>query len=639
MSSIDKWENAPQIEIKFPNGDQPVLLPKGWTRAENTELLTAVSPEGDLRCTFLIVPLAGNAEETSKTAWLQVDSTFDRSIAAQGEVPSTEGWDKISQVVYVTPAAESRNVFSIIRTLGDLAYVILIDGSKASVSRRMAQISEMLELWKPAGLKTVNFAERGASAWGDRESRAIREFIRDGMERCLIPGLAIAIVQNGCIVFAEGFGVRTLGQGEQVTSKTRFMIGSSTKPLTTLMMARMIDQGAFTWSTPVTDLLPDFSLADAEVTRKLQMRHTVCACTGMPRRDVDFVFRYRGVSPEQRLQEMRAMMPTTGFGETFQYSNLLVALGGYAAASRLLPAADLRTAYEEAIKSLIFTPLGMADTFLSIEEASSSEHAHPHAIDFDEECVPIDVGLEGSVESVAPAGGAWSTVEDIAQYLLLELRGGIAATGTRLVREESLRSRWSGGIKINEKMGYGLGLLYSDEQGLKVLSHGGNTFGFTSEMFFLPDQNLGVIVLTNCRVANAFLGALRQRIFELLFGAESKAEEMIVATVKARKDAHARTRERIKTDAISTSWIADWVGQYSSDQLGPATITDRGEGFHVQFESWGSSLGAEVQPTGARLIALTSPPWAGSLRLQTSPDTGDLILDAGQEKYTFKRQF
>ncbi len=119
---------------------------------------------------------------------------------------------------------------------------------------------------------------------------------------------------------------------------------------------------------------------------------------------------------------------------------------------------------------------------------------------------------------------------------------------------------WHGGIKINEKLGYGLGLSHSQEQGLEVLSHGGNTLGFTSDTFFLPAQNLGVVLLTNLRMANAFLAALRQRILEIVFDA-------------ARR-------------------------------------------FYLQFESRGSALGTEFQQEGKRLIALTSPPWSGGLRFK-----------------------
>ena len=165
------------------------------------------------------------------------------------------------------------------------------------------------------------------------------DFVRQAMEALLIPGVSIAMVQAGRLVYSGGFGIRKIGGSEAVTPSTRFRIGSTTKPLTSLLMARLIDQGRFAWSTPVCGLLPDFALADPEITRKLEMRHTMCACTGMPRRDVDFLFRFRGVSPEQRLAEMKTMRPTTAFGEVFQYSNLLVAAGGYAAARAYRPLA------------------------------------------------------------------------------------------------------------------------------------------------------------------------------------------------------------------------------------------------------------------------------------------------------------
>ncbi len=576
-------------------------------------------------------------EEIAGRAWQQVDPGFRYPVLQQAESPSNEGWDRVFQIVYNIPAVESRTAFALVRTLNRLAYITLFDGSKAAASRRMAQVSEILEAWKPAGLSSVNLATRVQPAWGEEQSRQLSEFIRDAMERLLIPGVSVAIVQKGRTVYAEGFGLRRLGRPERVTAATRFMIGSSTKPLTTFMMARLIDRGAFTWDTPVRDLLPEFELGDAEITKKLQMRHTVCACTGMPRRDVDFLFRYKGITPEERLAEMKTMRPTTGFGETFQYSNLLVAAGGYAAASTFRPNCGLMAAYEEAMRDLVFGPLGMTNSFLKPEEALREDAAEPHAIDFEERCSPIDLDIEHCVESVAPAGAAWSTAESMARYLLVELGGGKTPEGERLVSEETLRSRWRGGIRINDKLGYGLGLLHSEEQGLEVISHGGNTMGFTSDLFFLPAQELGVVVLTNLRVANAFTSTLRQRVFEILFGAEQKSEQMVAATCKSHDDEAAGRRDRVKTDFGSVAWIDQFVGEYRSRELGPARIMRKGDGFLVEFESWGSALGAEVQQNGARLIALTSPPWSGALRFQTASETGDLVLDAGQDKYTFQR--
>jgi hypothetical protein len=140
------------------------------------------------------------------------------------------------------------------------------------------------------------------------------------------------------------------------------------------------------------------------------------------------------------------------------------------------------------------------------------------------------------------------------------------------------------------------------------------------------------------RIANAFLGVARQRIFEIVFDAEPKSDQMLSAAVKIHHDSAEGRRSRIKNDAASLSWIDEFIGEYRCPQLGPAQIQRDGDGFRIDFESWGSDLGSEIQEDGARLIVLTSPPWSGAgLRFQTSNETGDLILDAGQEKYTFQR--
>ena len=147
-----------------------------------------------------------------------------------------------------------------------------------------------------------------------------------------MPGVALAVVQDGKIVLEKGLGVRELGANAPVTPATLFMIGSMTKPLTSLMMARLVDRKNFAWDTPVTKLLPAFALGDPVATPQVTMAHSVCACTGLPRWDMEFIFEWDKATPESRIELLRAMKPTTGFGETFQYSNLMVASGGYVAA-------------------------------------------------------------------------------------------------------------------------------------------------------------------------------------------------------------------------------------------------------------------------------------------------------------------
>jgi len=418
--------------------------------------------------------------------------------------------------------------------------------------------------------------------------------------------------------------------------QTRFMLGSVTKALTTFLMARLVDQKRLSWSTLVVDLLKGFALADPEITQRLQMRHTASASTGMPRQDYEFIFRYSGVTPEERMAQMKAMRPTTGFGETFQYSNLLVAAGGYAAARACIPEGPLEEAFDRVMSDLVFRPLRMNDTFLRQEDALRGEAAAPHAMGFDGRVHNIPISMELSVYSVAPAGGIWSTAPDLARYVLLELANGRLAGGELLISEEALLERRRPGIKIDDKNFYGLGLIISNESGLRVIHHGGNTLGFSADMYFLPDSGFGAVVLTNAYAAIEFLAGIRQKIRELVFGAEPRAEKIVETAKMAKGDFLTRLQTRVKADAESTAWIGEILGTYRSAELGGARISTTDHGYRIDFGEWSSNLAAEIQMGGDRLLRLISPPWAGAMKMLVRD--GELVLDAAQMKYVFKKE-
>ena len=129
-------------------------------------------------------------------------------------------------------------------------------------------------------------------------------------------------MQDGKVVFADGFGVRELGRGAKPDGDTLYMIASNTKALTTLMLAKLVDEGKLTWETPVTQLLPSFQLGDADTTSRVLVKHLICACTGLPRQDFEWLFQFEGVTPEGAMETLATMKPTSKFGELFQYSNL-----------------------------------------------------------------------------------------------------------------------------------------------------------------------------------------------------------------------------------------------------------------------------------------------------------------------------
>ena len=632
-------ESTPSEEIRvaLPGCPAPIRLPAGWSRAsEPSGAVTIVGPEGDLRVAFVMCALDGTPEEIAHRAWRVFDAGFDFPARQKIEMPGSGGWDASFQIVHNVPAAQSRSAMAVLRTLGNNAYCALVLGTKASMTRRMAQIMEVLESWKPEGLSAPNLAGAEQKEWGEKQSAQMSEFLRRGMAELQIPGVAMAVVQGGRIVFAAGFGTPAIGSSESVRSDTRFMIGSNGKPLTTLMMARLVASGNFDWSTPVTKLLPEFALADPELTRKLEMWHTVAASTGMPPRDMDLIFKFKGVTPEQRLTEMRQMKPTTGFGETFQYSNYMVALGGYAAARSFRQKNSLKQAYEEAMQELVFEPLGMERT--GFDEGPGEHWASPHAIGFTGSCELLDSTMERFAAAIAPAGGgAWSSAKDMAWYLLLELNRGRLPSGEQLLPEDVLVERWKRRTKITDKMSYGLGLLRSEEDGLDVVSHGGMSLGFTSDMYFLPQNGVGVVLLTNLYAAN-LLAAARQKVFELLFGAPAKAQQMIEAASLAEKQAIAGRRARVKLDAEAAAWLDGIAGEYRSRELGPLVVRRKEGRYWGEFESWASPLGIEEQPGGRPLVALLGPGLIHALRLQVAGDAQALVLDQGQQVYRFERQ-
>lgn len=631
------------ISLILPDATKPFLLPADWSIAEDAPHPTVLSPEADLRIAFLVLPTGGEPAAIALQAWRMVEPDFDQPIRQQAEAAAAGGWDATHQIVYLAAQSGGNMHIAILCRLDDRMYVSLVSGTMAAFSRRGANINEIVAGWRPDTLSEVSLAGRPVARWTEELAAELRRFILEALQTLKVPGASLALVQDGRVVFAEGFGTAEIGSSRAVNAQTPFMIGSTTKALTTLMMARLVDQGTVAWSTPVTDLLPGFSLADAEVTRQLELRDTVSASTGMPRRDLDFLFRIEGITPEDRMDEMRTMSPTTGFGETFQYSNHLVAAGGYAAAQAFAPAgparSSLQQAYEHAMEELVFKPLSMSATGLAAPPAS--ERAEPHGFDFEGNCVPIDPTMERFVTSVAPAGALWSTAIDLAQYLRLELNRGQTAAGESLLRPESLAERAKPGIKITGDFSYGLGLFREDHHGLLVLGHGGNTLGFSSDLYFLPEHGIGAVLLTNRRNTNLFLAAVRQKIFELLFDAPRSASQMVAAAQRSSADTVQRRHSRVQAGPNAAPWLSELTGAYRSAELGPLSIAARNGAVWAQFESWQSPLGTEIAQNADRFVVLTGAPWSGELRLRVLDAAGEagqgLLLDGGQIQYIFER--
>lgn len=625
-----------QASLRIPETASTLPLPPGWTEIEDAAAPMVRGPEGDVEMGFVTVPGEASARDMAVAAWRRLALPRELEVLQEQDVPTADGWDRARQIVYRVRDRDEDIALALLRILGDRAYATLLVASKAGLDRRMAQVLQLIQGWRPDGLRAEDLSGRMPRAWGERESEALNTFVHRGMDALGIPGVAVAVVQDGRIVECRGFGRCGVDAPVPVTGDTPFMIGSSTKALTTLMMARLIGTGRFAWSTPVVELMPEFAFADLDMTRRMQMRHTVSASTGMPRSDMELAFQADGNDPERCLARMQRMRPTTGFGETFQYSNQLVALGGFAAARAAAPGCRLADAYRRVMQEQVFGPLGMSRTSL---RDPGADRALPHALDLEGMVRPLDLRIESFAATVAPAGAAWSTARDLARYLQMELAGGRDPAGGEYIDRDLLRQRYEPQIRIGRESSYGLGLILAKASGLEEIGHGGNTFGFSATLWFLPEQQIGLVVLTNLAVTNDFLAAVGQKIRELLFGAEEKSDELISIAARTRETAAAQVGRRIGADGPAQAWIAELAGTWVCDELGRAEIRRDGDGHRMQFAAWSSALGVETSDDGRRQLALISPPWSGKLLFRVEDGGGTLVhAGSGQQQYAFRRQ-
>ena len=606
----------------------------GWTVEERPEGIVLTTPEGDLRVTH--VELAEpDRKKAVAAAWKRVDPKFALAVAQEVDLPARDGWDAIAQVVYVTPAAEQRVVVAVARRKGATWYVTLLDGKAAAFDRRGAQTATAVESLKVKGLDKESFAGKKAHALDAARLAELDKFIEESRALANVPGAAVAVVQDGKVVLAKGYGVKRKGSKAAVGPRTLFMIGSVTKPLTALMMARLIDEKRFTWDTPVTQVLPSFALGDAATTRAAQMRHMVCACTGMPRQDFELLFEYGKISAEDRLASMKDMVPTTHFGETFQYSNLMVSAGGFAAAHARSPGKKLLAAYGDAMKSLVFGPLGMKSTTIDFKRVVRGDHAAPHPGDLAGEPIAIAPATESWTLPVAPAGAIWSNAEDMARFLLLELGKG-TLDGKRVVSEEQLMARRAPQVKITDEASYGLAWGITRQHGLLAIGHDGATAGFRTLLQLLPEHGVGIVVLANSGDAGALLGAVNRRLVELLFDGKPEAKDNLVAATK--REAEAATEDLKLVSAADPAWFDTMAGGWKNPGLGRIDLRRDKGGATLDAGEWKVAVGKKTDRDGTVKLITTGVPIVG-LELEPREKDGKkvLVVSAGQHEYVFER--
>jgi CubicO group peptidase (beta-lactamase class C family) len=271
--------------------------------------------------------------------------------------------------------------------------------------------------------------------------------------------VGVGLIDGGWIVYEGGLGVKKLGESTPVDANTLFMSASNTKQMTTMLLAMLADEEKLRWDQPVIELYPAFKLGSPDTTKQVLIKHLICACTGMPRQDLEWLLEYKNATPESSLALLGTMQPTSKFGEVFQYSNLMAAAAGYVAAHVYDPSRELGAAYDDMMQKRVFDPIGMKSTTFETRRAWSGNHAFPHSDDVDGKLTIADMGINYSITAHRPAGGVWTSSHDLIRYVQLELGRGVLPDGKRLVSEENLLMRRQPQVKLGEDGAYGMGLI------------------------------------------------------------------------------------------------------------------------------------------------------------------------------------
>jgi hypothetical protein len=383
-------------------------IAEGWTEHVTGAVVRLDPPETDTHVAIVDVTRAADAKSAAAAAWKLYRPRASRPFKLLTTRPPRNGWDEQAVINYETSPSEHLDVYSIVRRKGTAWTVAIIDGSESTTDKRAAAVDLVLASLRPAGFVRESFADRTAHPLNPARVTALLDFVRRSAAELDVPGVGVALIDHGKIVYEGGVGVRQMGKAAPVDAHTLFMIASNTKSMSTLLLAELVDEGKLRWDEPVIEAYPPFRLGSEATTHKVLLRHLVCACTGLPSKDFEWGFTTTAETPPSHTFDLLAATePTSGFGEVFQYNNLMASAAGYIGAHIVHPERELGAAYDAAMQEKVFDPLGMRDTTFSMARAlAAANHASPHGRDVDGKLQLASLDIAYAVVPFRPQGGA-----------------------------------------------------------------------------------------------------------------------------------------------------------------------------------------------------------------------------------------
>ncbi len=422
---------------------------------------------------------------------------------------------------------------------------------------------------------------RGADAARQAELalQGLDPFLEQSLEQWKAVGLALAIVVDGQVVHARGYGYRDLEQQLPVTADTLFAIGSATKAFTTFTLATLVDQGQLDWDRPVVEYLPGWQLYDEVLTARVTPRDMVTHRTGLPRHDLVW-YNNQGLARSELFGRLRFLAPNEDLRETFQYNNLMYAMAGY------LTERLTGTTWEEAVRARVLTPLGMTrSNFSVLDSQADPDHALPYQV-HDEEVEKMAFRV---IDNMAPAGSINSSVNEMSRWLRVLLAGG-TVEGVRVLSKEALTELHTPQMAIRSLPrdqeispgAYGMGWFLNSYRGHYRVQHGGNIDGFSALVTYFPNDGVGIVALAN-QNGSALPGLATNHAADRIFGLEPKdwnaeALRRRDAALAAQKEADEKKTSVKVPDTSPPHPLESYAGRYSHPGYGELLIDLESDG-------------------------------------------------------------
>lgn len=429
----------------------------------------------------------------------------------------------------------------------------------------------------------------GAEAQKDL-TRKLDDYFRKSMPAWETPGLSIAVVKDGQIIFSKGYGTLEMGKTAEPDGNTLYAIASNTKAFTATMMAMLVEEGEAGWDDKVKDYLPWFELYDPWVSREMTLRDLLCHRSGLGTFSGDFIWYKSDLTAEEIIHRAKYLPARFGFRDGYGYSNLM-----FITAGEVIEKITGKS-WGENLRERILKPLGMDRTIISPDHLTAKGNfATPHALE-EGKNIPIPWT---NWEEIAALGGIISSVNDIGRWMIFNMNLGIQGIDT-LVRPASFNQLWklhtpfmvdhTRGNDFNTHFrGYGLGWVLSDYRGKMMVSHSGAFDGMISAVAMIPEEKLGVVVLTNGlkTPVNAFsLYAL-----DTYLGMPERdwSKEHLQSTEASQKR-DTRITDRIAARILNTHPslpLEKYAGHYRSNIYGLITVSldpDHKDSLRLEFE-------------------------------------------------------